>query len=545
MAMTVEQFGQSVKAKYPQYANIPDAELGTKTLEKYPQYKNRVNVSQPQLIEPLTAENQVKKDNFFQGLLRPLAEVGTGLVNAGEATVDLLKGDNQGAAEALHKERSVPLLGTTKPFATGDETTGEAAKKMLGYGAEFGSYLTVPGTGKALGLGLKGLVKQGAKQGIKEGVFGGATSLGGRALQEDKSYKEAGIEALKGAAGGAVGGAIFRGALPLVGAGVNKVGLLTKGLQNKTAERTINSLIKPLMKDLSYGKNPAQGILKEGIIFNSLEEGAQKVGQGRQKIGEEIGHMLSSPESLSKRLDVSDVLSPIDDAIKTAVKNGDNALYQRLNTAKQQLTHNFVEKEGQLIPGQAKKLVDITPQEAWQVKKTVGDITKFTGNASDDKTVNQALKRVYGKLKQKINVTVPQLKELNERYANLTSADIAIRYRDKIASRQNLLSIVPKGLTMGGLLTGAVTLNPAIIAGTLATAGAEKILGSAAFKTRLAKFLYKATPAEIEVLKKSTPILLPVLNQLGRVTAIRLTPALIQAELDKLVPPQTAIEPSK
>jgi hypothetical protein len=42
---TLEQFGQSIKEKYPQYADIPDAELGSKMLAKYPQYSDMVDAS--------------------------------------------------------------------------------------------------------------------------------------------------------------------------------------------------------------------------------------------------------------------------------------------------------------------------------------------------------------------------------------------------------------------------------------------------------------------------------------------------------------------
>ncbi|MBI2640728.1 MAG: hypothetical protein HYW91_02495 [Candidatus Sungbacteria bacterium] len=42
MALTIEQFGQQVKAKHPQYGDLPDAEVGRRVLEKYPQYQDMV-----------------------------------------------------------------------------------------------------------------------------------------------------------------------------------------------------------------------------------------------------------------------------------------------------------------------------------------------------------------------------------------------------------------------------------------------------------------------------------------------------------------------
>ncbi len=40
--LTLEQFGQKLKAKYPQYKDMPDSELAAKMLAKYPEYKDMV-----------------------------------------------------------------------------------------------------------------------------------------------------------------------------------------------------------------------------------------------------------------------------------------------------------------------------------------------------------------------------------------------------------------------------------------------------------------------------------------------------------------------
>lgn len=47
--MNLQEFGQTIKAKYPEYKDIPDEELGTKMLAKYPEYENMVskNASRP------------------------------------------------------------------------------------------------------------------------------------------------------------------------------------------------------------------------------------------------------------------------------------------------------------------------------------------------------------------------------------------------------------------------------------------------------------------------------------------------------------------
>ncbi len=57
--MSPEAFGQMVKAKYPQYAGIPDAELASKVALKHPEYANRIDwksapPTQPNTYKPPT-----------------------------------------------------------------------------------------------------------------------------------------------------------------------------------------------------------------------------------------------------------------------------------------------------------------------------------------------------------------------------------------------------------------------------------------------------------------------------------------------------------
>ena len=44
---SLSEFGDTIKAKYPQYSDIDSAELGKKMLEKYPQYADKVIVEEP------------------------------------------------------------------------------------------------------------------------------------------------------------------------------------------------------------------------------------------------------------------------------------------------------------------------------------------------------------------------------------------------------------------------------------------------------------------------------------------------------------------
>jgi hypothetical protein len=50
--MSVQEFANSIKAKYPQYASVPDDKLARAMLVKYPQYQSRINRSAASPIAP-------------------------------------------------------------------------------------------------------------------------------------------------------------------------------------------------------------------------------------------------------------------------------------------------------------------------------------------------------------------------------------------------------------------------------------------------------------------------------------------------------------
>lgn len=185
------------------------------------QPQNEVQRALMELRQKKQAEPQ--PDGFFKGLLRPFGEVATQAVNVGESIYDIARGDTAGAQEALQKKRDLPILGETKPAMTGQEGLGEATKKILGYGAEIGSYLPMGGAFKTAGVGVKtafkeGLLQAAKKSGVqlaKEGAVGGGLALGGQAAQENKSLPEIAVETGKGVLGGGAGGLLLGGVAPL------------------------------------------------------------------------------------------------------------------------------------------------------------------------------------------------------------------------------------------------------------------------------------------------------------------------------------------
>ena len=132
---SIEEFGQKIKERYPEYQNIDNKQLGQKMLEKYPEYSDRVNLqpSSQTKSSPSTnyssnsSSSSTKSDGFLKSMVKsiakPFSEVGTSIYNVGSSIKSLASGDVQGAAQELDKTRNIPFLGETKP-KNADEILG-------------------------------------------------------------------------------------------------------------------------------------------------------------------------------------------------------------------------------------------------------------------------------------------------------------------------------------------------------------------------------------------------------------------------------------
>ena len=176
-------------------------------------------IAKPEQIQEPQKEGFLKSTG--KTIIKPFAELGTGLLNLGEATYKFAKKDYAGASQSLEKKR-----GGYDPAFTGKETGLEMAKKVGGYGLEIGSYLPFGAAVKGIGLAAKAggkllpKIGTGALKGAVEGGIGGGMMGAATPLRENQGFGEV----LKGGATGALMGTAFGGALggvsPVVGAGV-------------------------------------------------------------------------------------------------------------------------------------------------------------------------------------------------------------------------------------------------------------------------------------------------------------------------------------
>lgn len=525
---TIEQFGQQVKAKYPQYQNMSDVEIGQAVLNKYPQYQSSITSAQ-------TTQPQEKKPGLLQNIFKPIGRtIATGLA-AGEGAIDLARGDVKGAQEALTRERKTGF-GVYRPIGltdTGAEKSfGGQIKDVIGTGAGVASFLTPSAVG---GTGIKALGRAGA--------LAGGLGSGGEALQQDKSFGQVTGSTLGGAALGlglgAGAGAVGKG-LGSLGKGLGKVATpasqQAKGQVKNLPSRLINSLIKPPNKAFMFGKNPGGTVARLGIIGNTEEELAQGIIKNRQQIGEEIGGIVAP---LTKQtISTQKVLEPLESAIKTAKK------FERTNAPLINRLEGLRDDLSAIVANEKK----ISPQQAFELKQEIGRMSKWTGQAFDSE-LNQARVGVYQNLKKQIEMaatgkksaTGRSLKELNDLYGNLVEADSAIQSRMAQSQRFNMLSL--PGIGAAGV--GALAFGTP---GAAAAYALREALGSVAFRTRAASALSKMLSQSDDATKKAIddvlPKIAPQLKDMSEVEVNKIIfalPILVKALQPNLAEPEIAL----
>lgn len=386
---------------------------------------------------------------------------------------------------------------TISPIAQGPDVRGAALKVagalpaagaiaggMLGAapGAVAGPFTAGASVPAAVSMGIGGAALGGAageavRQLAVRALGGAAPATAGQAA------KQIGVSGLTAGASQAGGGLALKAGGKVAAA----VGPKVSAYISKTIpERLINSIIKPRLRDFVYGKNPGAGVVDEGIIATSFDDLSQKVSGKLAELGGMYEPIIK--KNAAKKIDLSAAIKPIDDAITAAskYKNVNASAIARLNDTRHDIIQNLIAKD-------ATGKWQLNLADAVAMKKEIGEITKFTGNESDDKVVNAALKRVYRLIDNKLDIAVPAMKKLNERWANMKGADQAIKYRAQLMERQNVAHL-PELMTGGAV--GLGTGMPAIGIGA---ALAHKALGGTLAKTTAAQAL-KAAP------KVATPI---------------------------------------
>jgi hypothetical protein len=137
--LTLEQFGQKVKAKYPDYANVPDAELAQRVIAKHPEYADSV---QQGASGPHNEFSAVPSAFSIAGLKQAAYNTADRITNALPAIGGVVGGFLGGGGGA-----------TAGSIVPGAGTLGGGAAGAIG------------------GAGIGGMLGQAARQPLREAIF--------------------------------------------------------------------------------------------------------------------------------------------------------------------------------------------------------------------------------------------------------------------------------------------------------------------------------------------------------------------------------------
>lgn len=337
--------------------------------------------------------------------------------------------------------------------------------------------------------------------------------------------------------------ALFSAFIPVGAEALSKIGQkfaspVVQYLTKKLPAQLINSDIKPLEKEFSFGKNPGEGIVEEGITANSKQDLVDKIQQKKSDIWKEATAILKDPKIASKTADVSQTTGIVDKAITDAVKGGkqNQSLINGLINFKETLTDGFnLDAEGKIVStGQTRDLSKLSVADRQLLKQQIGENTMWTG-AGFDKEINQVKSKVYRALDQSIDTDAPGMAKTNSRYANMLSAQKAAERQVLRESKAGLVKNASR-FGIGAGIVGALVTGNYKVAGEIALAGlVEEGATSVAARTRVAQFLRALAPAEREGIMGTNQTLRNIYSRLYGKEPDKATPGFSQMQ------PKTAL----
>jgi gas vesicle protein len=448
MTQSLEQFGATIKKKYPQYNDIPDIELGQKMLSKYPQYKDMVGQS-AQIKEPL-----IEKVGNFIGIT-PLAKgissmIFKNLTNVGRDLEQKIK-NNTASKEELQ---------------TYSEIYGNLpnAKQIIGGAAKTALTLGTLGTGSvASQFGLKGAGALGARV-AEGGIIGGAFT----ALDNIQKNKKATENILTGVAVG--------GAMPLAGAAIKKGVQMTGKVLQKGGEKIQQSLIKPSISDIEDGFKIET--LNKYKLGGSLDQTLQKTQTKLQELTNQLNTKLQS------RTDVVIDLNKVAQEATNNILKDKTKLFGNSAGIKRVLNNLANEIEDVSANG----LVDLP--EAQLIKQASGQKGAWVYGFVDPdaKATEMVYTKFYRALRQEIEKKAPEgIREINKQISELIPISHAVIRRIPVAAKNNVFSLTD-------IIAGGITLaNPK----ALGLFAANRLTKSGQFGKLLSQFgenVSKITP---------------------------------------------------
>lgn len=460
--MKIEDFGKKIKIKYPQYQDIPDAELGQKMITKYPEYRD--------LIDEASKAEEPKRD---------LLEKVGGVVNK------IFPGKQVG--EAIGTLGGYLLSGNKDQY----DLSTPSPKQVLGDVA----------TGAATVAGLK-LPPAGSvlKQAGQLGALSAVSGAGGAAAADKDVGQIFKSAAISGSIGFGIGGAL----------GV--AGKAIKAVTKKAPAKVYNTIVKTPLQDTKRaitfnGKTLGDELIERGV--KGSDEGLFKRAVSEIDVNEnKLQEILSKS---SKTISRNEIEPYLDDLVK--LKESTPGLADDVVRIKAVLTE-FPQEIPIAQANQIKR----------NLYRALDDVAfKIDPSLSTKKEAMKAIaKGIKTEIENKTSGEVGEgiVKGINQELA--VFGKLKDRSLDKIAraNKNNLLGLGDMFAIGSGAAVGAASGGSSIVGGILGE-GARRASQSTRFMTNAAVGLNKlgklidSLPTD-KAGKISKAALLQVINQANR-----------------------------
>lgn len=288
--MTVQQFGATIKQKYPQYQSKSDGEIGQLMLTKYPQYQSQID-KPPQKTTGQKATNALMGVSNVVGttkLGQGLATVGSGAPKQGQQIAAQDQTDAQKITQAIHaqtdpvkKQRLVDFLKkqfgqSYQPITGGDINSGFnlSNKEILGSAAQ-----------TALGVGSFGIA-------APESLAGKVAAGAGTGYAFDKAQQATDNKQITATPGfGTLTGALLPVASKVIGSGLKRVLGTTTGVGNKVLDRAVKNPDEVFQNMRVYSSDES----KMGLVQRGKEAINDFLSTRNTEYGSKVGGLKETP----------------------------------------------------------------------------------------------------------------------------------------------------------------------------------------------------------------------------------------------------------
>ncbi len=477
--LTPAEFAQQIKAKYPDYASVPDLELATRMLEKYPEYRDRVRLDASPAPEPPA-----------ESLVQQAGHVGAGAIRGAVSTVQTLAKPIRwvtGMPPATPPPAETTTAGT---IGRGLEQVGEliVPAGKIGKASELAAAKLAPYLAPAVGRTAARLAPKMAVEAV--GQAGMATVQGG----------DPRVAAALGVAAPAVGAAVE--ALP------------TK-LKEQAAKQVVQALGPTKERFKAIAEKLAPKILQRGL-GGSREALQQQAETTLAKVGSDLDAILQS--HATQPIPIQSVVTALEtakDAFRTTSAAGKVVEFEP--RAIKQLT------------GLQQVLTDLGPtptvaqlvgvRRAWdKVVSQAGGFEHRAGGAIGTplKDISEAWakREATGAIRERLATDVPDLAAINQEWSFWKGLDDVLT--------QTLQRTQPQGMGLGRMVASGAGAAVGAVAGA-EFGGATPAIGAALAVGKLADMAKTAMASPqwkfVSARLKNDLADAIVANQAGRIAA--------------------------